>query len=100
MSGPFDVEVTLDFSAGLNVRLDNDLLHACELVGPNSTKVVATLLAYDTDWNTACHLKLVKRPAIARGPRHDHELNEAKIDQDFPPTANSVMPGIFHDNSI
>jgi hypothetical protein len=69
-------------------------------VGPNQSKVVAILYAFDTDWNTACNLKLIKRPAITRGPNYSHAVDENLIDRDFPPTASSIMPGFLHDSAI
>lgn len=82
------------------MKLDNDLLQACEIVGPNQSKVVAILYAFDTDWNTACNLKLIKRPAITRGPIHSHVVDETLIDRDFPPTASSIMFGNIQDSAI
>lgn len=100
VTGTFDAEVTLDFSNALNVRLDNDLLHAMATVGPNQSKVVAVLHAFDNVWNTTCNLKLMKTPAVPKTPKREITFDVTVIDLDFPPSSSSIMPESIHNEAI
>ena len=60
------VDITLDFTGGLNIKLENnDSLVATTQIKPMSSQVIAVIRAYDVTWSTPCKIKMAKRsPSI------------------------------------
>jgi len=56
------VDITLDFTGGLNIKIENnDSLVATAQIKPMASQVVAVVRAYDITWSTPCRIKLAKR---------------------------------------
>ena len=60
------VDVTLDFTGGKNIKIENnDGLVATAQIKPMSSSVIAVVRAYDVTWSTPCKIKMAKRsPSI------------------------------------
>ena len=55
------VDITLDFTGGKNIKLENhDDLVATAQIKPMSTQVIAVIRAYDVTWSTPCKIKMAK----------------------------------------
>lgn len=56
------VDVTLDFSEGFNIQVENSTdLRASSTIQPLSTDTVAVVRAYDETWANPCKINLNKR---------------------------------------
>jgi hypothetical protein len=54
-----EVEITLDFSEGFNVKVENSSdLVATSVVPPMSTDTICVLRAYDETWANPCKIKM------------------------------------------
>ena len=52
------VEITLDFSEGFNIQIENSSdLKATAIVKPMSSDTVAVVRAFDETWATPCKIK-------------------------------------------
>lgn len=56
------VDVTLDFTGGENIKIENqDGLVASGCIKPMSSSIIAVVRAYDINWSTPCKIKMSKR---------------------------------------
>lgn len=56
------VDITLDFTGGKNIKLENNEgFVATASIKPMSSSIVAVVRAYDVTWSTPCRIKMVKR---------------------------------------
>ena len=56
------VDITLDFTGGENIKIENQegFVAKCS-VKPMSSSVIAVIRAYDVTWSTPCKIKMSKR---------------------------------------
>lgn len=59
------VNITLDFTGGENIKIENNDFVVNATIKPMSSQVVAVIRAYDVEWSTPCKIKMSKKsPSI------------------------------------
>ncbi len=59
------MNITLDFTGGENIKIENSDFVVNATIKPMSSQVVAIVRAYDVEWSTPCKIKMSKKsPSI------------------------------------
>ncbi len=78
------VEITLDFSGGLNIKLENtEGLVASATVKPMSSHIIAVIRAYDVNWSVPCKIKMSKRSPSLEDQEQFIKDDKNRLDQDI-----------------
>lgn len=78
------VDITLDFSGGLNIKLENTQgLVAQATIKPMTSHIVAVIRAYDVNWSVPCKIKMSKKSPSLEDQEQFIKDDKNRLDQDI-----------------